>query len=166
MLNAKGFPSAEASARQLGSCMPIPLRSEAARCSSETQTLHCRVLHSRRHSAKVRLADVTPRPNECLFSLPLVGPRPGCGAAVPGGIGAAREEEASAASRTYKERERAGGVLMGSRTHFNSSGYEHIAKVQTGGSPLPSGALDFSEEKTPQYLSFRGCIDLHDWKGI
>ena len=26
--------------------------------------------------------------------------------------------------------------------------------------------LDFSDEKTPQYLSFRGCIELHDWKGI
>ncbi len=29
-----------------------------------------------------------------------------------------------------------------------------------------SHALDFSDEKTPQYLNFRGCIELHDWKGI
>ena len=29
-----------------------------------------------------------------------------------------------------------------------------------------SKALDFSDEKTPQYLNFRGCIELHDWKGI
>ena len=26
--------------------------------------------------------------------------------------------------------------------------------------------LDFSDEKTPQYLNFRGCIELHDWKGV
>ena len=30
----------------------------------------------------------------------------------------------------------------------------------------PQCALDFSDEKKPQYLSFRGCIELHDWKGI
>ena len=27
-------------------------------------------------------------------------------------------------------------------------------------------ALHLSDEKKPQYLSFRGCIELHDWKGI
>ena len=30
----------------------------------------------------------------------------------------------------------------------------------------PQCALDLSDEKKPQYLSFRGCIELHDWKGI
>ena len=30
----------------------------------------------------------------------------------------------------------------------------------------PQCALDFSDEKKTQYLSFRGCIELHDWKGI
>ena len=36
------------------------------------------------------------------------------------------------------------------------------------GRPLeqPQCALDFSDKKTPQYLNFRGCIELHDWKGI
>ena len=36
------------------------------------------------------------------------------------------------------------------------------------GRPLeqPQCALDLSDEKKPQYLSFRGCSDLHDWKVI
>ena len=29
-----------------------------------------------------------------------------------------------------------------------------------------SHALDFSDEKTSQYLNFRGYIELHGWKGI
>ena len=29
-----------------------------------------------------------------------------------------------------------------------------------------SDPLDFSDKKTPQYFNFRGCIELHDWKGI
>ena len=29
-----------------------------------------------------------------------------------------------------------------------------------------SKALDFSDENTPHNLKFRGCIELHDWKGI
>ena len=29
-----------------------------------------------------------------------------------------------------------------------------------------SDALDLAIKKKPQYLSFRGCIELHDWKGI
>ncbi len=34
--------------------------------------------------------------------------------------------------------------------------------------PLEQGhcPLDLSDEKKTQYLSFRGCIELHDWKGI
>ena len=29
-----------------------------------------------------------------------------------------------------------------------------------------SHALEFSDEKTSQYLNFRGYIELHGWKGI
>ena len=36
------------------------------------------------------------------------------------------------------------------------------------GRPLeqPQCALDFSDKNTPHNLNFRGCIELHDWKGI
>ena len=66
-------------------------------------------------------------------------------------------------------------IFIESHFKFTIMSFKLIIRLSFGlklqnlpGRPLeqPQCALDFSDEKTAQYLNFRGCIELHDWKGI
>ena len=53
------------------------------------------------------------------------------------------------------------GILFGQTKTWPISMFTDVVYCMSASVFFTSG-----DEKTPQYLNFRGCIEVHDWKGI